>query len=64
MKAKCLQENLGRGLGIVSRAVATQSALDILRYILVSAEGGRVRLTANNLEMCVSIWYAGAPRRT
>jgi DNA polymerase-3 subunit beta len=56
MKAKCLQEHLARGLGIVSRAVATQSALDILRYILVTAEGGRVRLTANNLEMCVSHW--------
>jgi len=56
MKVSCLQENLARGLGIVSRAVAPRSTLPVLGNILVATDGGRLRLSATNLELGVSCW--------
>jgi DNA polymerase-3 subunit beta len=56
MKLSCLQENLNRGLGIVGRAVATRTTLPITNNVLLSAEGGRLKLVATNLEMAISCW--------
>jgi DNA polymerase-3 subunit beta len=56
MKVSCLQENLARGLAIVSRAVATRSTLPVLNNILLSAEQGRLKLAATNLELAITCW--------
>ncbi len=56
MKLSCLQENLSRGLGIVSRAVAPRSTLPVLNNVLVATEGGRLRLSATNLELGITCW--------
>lgn len=56
MKVSCLQENLSRGLSIVARAVAPRSTLPVLGNILVATDGGRLRLSATNLEMGISYW--------
>jgi len=56
MKLTCLQENLDRGLNIVSRAVATRATLPITQNVLLSAENGRLKLVATNLEIAISCW--------
>jgi DNA polymerase-3 subunit beta len=56
MKLSCLQENLARGLAVVSRAVATRSTLPVLNNILLSAEQGRLKLAATNLELAITCW--------
>jgi DNA polymerase-3 subunit beta len=56
MKVSCLQENLAKGLSIVGRAVATRSTLPILSNIMLSAEEGRLKLSATNLEIGINHW--------
>ena len=56
MKITVLQENLARGLGIVSRAVSPRSTLPVLANILIATDEGRLRLSATNLEMGITCW--------
>jgi DNA polymerase-3 subunit beta len=56
MKVSCLQENLAKGLSIVSRAVATRSTLPVLSNILLSTDESRLKLSATNLEVGVNCW--------
>ena len=56
MKLSCLQENLSKGLGIVSRAVATRSTLPITQNVLIATDQSRLKLAATNLEIAVSCW--------
>jgi DNA polymerase-3 subunit beta len=56
MKLSCLQENLARGLGIVGRAVATRSTLPITGHVLMASDGGRLKLSATNLEIALTCW--------
>ena len=56
MKLSCLQENLSKGLGIVSRAVATRSTLPITQNVLISTDQSRLKLAATNLEIAISYW--------
>jgi len=56
MKVTCLQENLAKGLGIVQRAVASRTTLPITQHILLSTDGGRLKLSATNLELSLSCW--------
>ena len=56
MKVSCLQENLAKGLSIVSRAVASRSTLPVLSNILVATDQSRLRLSATNLEMAITCW--------
>lgn len=61
MRASCLQENLGRGLSIVGRAVATRPTLPVLSHVLLSAdqsptEGAALKLAATDLELFVVCW--------
>ncbi len=58
MKVTILQENLARGLGIVSRAVSPRSTLPVLANILIATDEGRLRLSATNLEMGITCWIA------
>ena len=56
MKFSVLQEELTRGLSIVSRAVSPRSTLPVLSNILVATDGGRLRLSATNLELGITSW--------
>jgi DNA polymerase-3 subunit beta len=56
MKVSCLQENLAKGLSIVSRAVAARSTLPVLGNILLATDNGRLRLSATNLELGITAW--------
>ncbi len=56
MKLSCLQENLNKGLNIVSRAVALRTTLPITNNILISTDQSRLKLTATNLEMAITCW--------
>ena len=56
MKISCLQENLARGLSVVSRAVAARSTLPVLGNVLIATEKGRLKIAATNLELAVSCW--------
>jgi DNA polymerase-3 subunit beta len=56
MKVTVLQENLARGLGIVSRAVSPRSTLPVLANILIATDEGRLRLSATNLELGITCW--------
>jgi DNA polymerase-3 subunit beta len=58
MKVTVLQENLARGLGIVSRAVSPRSTLPVLANIMIATDEGRLRLSATNLEMGITCWIA------
>ncbi|MEW5869187.1 MAG: DNA polymerase III subunit beta [Chloroflexota bacterium] len=56
MKVTVLQENLTRGLSVVSRAVSPRSTLPVLANILVATDEGRLRLSATNLELGITCW--------
>jgi DNA polymerase-3 subunit beta len=56
MKVTVLQENLARGLGIVSRAVSPRGTLPVLSNVLIASDEGRLRLSATNLEMGITCW--------
>lgn len=59
MKVSCLQENLSRGLSVAGRAVSARSALPILSHVLVTTDGGRLRLSSTNLEQSIHCWIGG-----
>lgn len=54
MRVSCLQENLAKGLSIVSRAVAARSTLPVLGNILLEAKDGQLRLAATNLDIGIN----------
>lgn len=56
MRVSCMQDKLARGISTVSRAVASRSTLPVLSNILISAEEGRLRLAATNLEIGITTW--------
>jgi DNA polymerase-3 subunit beta len=56
MKLSCLQENLARGLAIVRPAVASRSTLPITQNVLLTTDGGRLKLAATDLEIALSCW--------
>ncbi len=57
MKVSCLQENLAKGLNIVSRAVAARTAtLPVLTHVLLATDGGRLKIAATNLELGINCW--------
>ena len=58
MKVTVLQENIARGLGIVSRAVSPRSTLPVLANVMIATDEGRLRLSATNLEMGITCWIA------
>ena len=56
MRLSVLQENLKRGLGIVSRAVAARSTLPITQNVLLSTDRSMLKLSATNLEIGITTW--------
>src|SRR5947209_6094973 len=60
MKLSCLQENLARGLAVVRPAVASRTTLPITQNVLLSTDGGRLKLAATDLEIALSCWIGAA----
>jgi len=56
MRVSVLQENLHKGLSIVSRAIQSRPTLPILSNVLLSTEDARLQLSATNLELGITIW--------
>lgn len=56
MKVSCLQENLAEGLSIVGRAVSPRSTLPVLGNVLLATDGGRLKLSATDLEVGINCW--------
>jgi DNA polymerase-3 subunit beta len=56
MKLSCLQENLSRGLAIVTRAIASRSTLPITQNVLISTDQSMLKLSATNLEIAITTW--------
>src|SRR5690242_14383346 len=54
-----MQENLARGLSVVSRAVSSRSTLPVLANVLLRTEEGGLKLTATNLEIGITYWVPG-----
>lgn len=54
MRVSCLQENLQRALGRVSRAIATRTTLPVLSNVLIETEDDHLRIAATNLEIGVT----------
>ena len=60
MKLSCLQENLSKGLAVVSRAVATRSTLPVTQNVLISTDQSRLKLSATNLEIAITTWIGAS----
>jgi len=56
MKLTVLQENLEQGLSIVNNFVSSGNQLPVLANILLSAEKGKLKLSATNLETGINLW--------
>jgi len=56
MKLSVLQENLAKGLSLVSRSVAPKAQLPVLGNILLTTDKGRLKLSATNLETGINYW--------
>ena len=59
MKLSVMQENLARGLAVVSRAVSSRSTLPVLANVLLKTEDAGLKLTATNLEIGITYWVPG-----
>ena len=59
MKLSVMQENLARGLSVVSRAVSARSSLPVLANVLLRTEDAGLKLTATNLEIGITYWVPG-----
>jgi DNA polymerase III subunit beta len=59
VKLSLMQENLARGLSLVSRAVSSRATLPVLTNVLIKTQDGGLRLTATNLEIGISAWVPG-----
>jgi len=56
MRVSVLQENLQKGLNVVSRAIHTRPTLPILANVMISTDDDRLRLAATNLELGITAW--------
>jgi len=56
MRVSVLQENLAKGLSIVSRAIQSRPTLPILANVMMSTDDARLQLSATNLELGISMW--------
>ncbi|MBU1322958.1 DNA polymerase III subunit beta [Patescibacteria group bacterium] len=59
MKVSLLQENLAKGMGLVSRVVANKAQLPVLSNVLLATDKGKLRLSATNLETGMNLWLGG-----
>ncbi|NDJ52040.1 MAG: DNA polymerase III subunit beta [Chloroflexi bacterium] len=61
MRVSTPQDNLSKGLSIVSRAVGSRSNLPVLSNVLIATDNGRLRLAATNLnDLGIVSWVAAS----
>jgi DNA polymerase-3 subunit beta len=51
MRLRCDRDELAQALGVVSRAVSTRTAVQVLLGVLLRAEAGRLHLAATDMEL-------------
>jgi DNA polymerase-3 subunit beta len=56
LKLTCTRDELAEKLALVSRAVSTRSAVQVLQGVLLRAEGGRLQLAATDMELSLRAW--------
>ena len=56
MIVSVLQENLARSLNIVTKAVESNPPLPVLANVLLETEDSRLKLSATNLELSITVW--------
>ncbi|MDE2776229.1 MAG: DNA polymerase III subunit beta [Chloroflexota bacterium] len=56
MIVSVLQENLARSLNIVTKAVDSNPPLPVLANVLLETEDSRLKISATNLELSISVW--------
>jgi DNA polymerase-3 subunit beta len=59
LKCMVLRENLQKALSCAGRVISTRSSLPVLSNILISSEGGRLKISATDLETGVN-YFIGA----
>lgn len=64
MKLSCTQENLNKGLYVVSNIVSNSATLPILKNILFKAEEGSLKLIATDLEIAAKALVRGKVEQT
>lgn len=57
MKASFLTENLQKNLSFVNHAISNINQLEILSYFLISAEKGKIKISATDLEIGISSFF-------
>lgn len=60
LKVSCLQDQLHRAIGQVSRAVASKTALPVLTNVLIATDDGRLKIAATNLEIGITTWVGAS----
>jgi len=56
VKITAKQEHLSHGLRVAGRAVASRSPLPITTNVLLATDGGRLKISATNLDIAISTW--------
>lgn len=56
MIVSVLQENLAKSLNIVTKAVDSNPPLPVLANVLLETEDSRLKVSATNLEMSITMW--------
>lgn len=56
MKFICTQENLNKALLAVEKIITKNTTLPVLSSVLLETDGGRLKISATNLEIGVSYW--------
>lgn len=59
MNLSVIQENLARGLSVVTHAVSGRNTLPVLANVLLRTEDAGLKLTATNLEIGITYWVPG-----
>ncbi|HIS57460.1 MAG: DNA polymerase III subunit beta [Lachnospiraceae bacterium] len=59
MKIICQKEDLQKGVSIVSKAVPAKTTMPILECILIDAETGSIKMTANDMELGIETTITG-----
>ena len=57
---ECLQEYLNKGLNTVVRAVPVKGSLPVLSNVLITAQSGKVTLTATNLDTVIIVTFGAS----
>ena len=64
MIVSVLQENLAKSLNIVTKAVDSNPPLPVLANVLLETEDSRLKISATNLELSISVWIGAKVEQT